>query len=264
MKRLFGSFLAWVLWLIAVQPAAGQVLAALDTVKPVSASVSGAYWFPRLDASIRVSESGVSGTTIDATGILGIKNDNFFEIRGEVTLFGIQHVIFRYLPIRYSGDRVISENVTFAGNTYAAGSRVISSLDADYYRLGYRLDLIHLPIVTLGLQLDANYVDGRAELAAPAPLSVNESKIGRIGFPTVGIAGKVRPLPFLSGEAEVSGMSAGRYGHFIDAEAAIVFAPVRLVSITGGYRLFDLAAKNSASEGDLRLHGPFVRATIRF
>lgn len=263
MRRPVISFLAACLLLVLNRRAGAQIAAAVDAVKPVSVSLMGGYWFPRLDSRIQVSNGGVTGTLINATDALGIENDSFFEIRGGLTLLGSHHLNFRYLPIRYSGDRVISQSITFAGQTYTAGTRVVSNLDADYFRLGYQYDLIRLPVVSLGLQFDARYFAGEARLASSIP-AIDEKKEGRFGFPTVGIAARVHPLPYISGEAEVGGVSAGRYGHFIEAEGAIVFTPVRYVSIAGGYRILDFAAKNRGDQVDLRLQGPFIKGTVRF
>jgi hypothetical protein len=64
--------------------------------------------------------------------------------------------------------------------------------------------------------------------------------------------------------AEVSGLPAGGLGHVVDAEAGVRFVPIRFFTLLAGYRILDIRAEEGGDSAKLRLHGPFVGASLRF
>ena len=85
-----------------------------------------------------------------------------------------------------------------------------------------------------------------------------------MAFPTVGAMLSVTPISALDVFAEVSGMTFGDFGHVVDAEIGLRFIPIRFLTVSGGYRLFDLRVSNDDDFAKLKLTGPFVGASIRF
>ncbi|MFH1999281.1 MAG: hypothetical protein ABIK28_06350, partial [Planctomycetota bacterium] len=74
----------------------------------------------------------------------------------------------------------------------------------------------------------------------------------------------LNPLDELNFYTEVSGISAGRYGYFFDAEAGFNFIPLENILITGGYRALQFDVKADDDRARLGLAGPFLSASIRF
>lgn len=118
-----------------------------------------------------------------------------------------------------------------------------------------RLLLVHL---TKGFWVDTS-------LEAPNMVPpVRESEEFAIGLPTIGIALDINSHKIVNAFAEISGLTAGKYGYFFDGEAGIKIIPIKNLSITGGYRIFDIKAKNEPDYAKLKISGPFIGATLRF
>jgi hypothetical protein len=136
---------------------------------------------------------------------------------------------------------------------------------------GYTLD----EKVKIGTILEAKGFAGKASLNAPA-LAIDESTDFLAGMPTVGLSLTVNPFkeaqPYKSESilsnlgfyAEAAGMSAGKYGYFIDAETGVRWVPVKYVSVSGGYRMVSLKAEYEDDYAKLALKGAFAACSIRF
>jgi hypothetical protein len=116
------------------------------------------------------------------------------------------------------------------------------------------------------LILEVKYFDIDAKLEAPNVVpAIDESESLDAPVPTVGLAFQLG-LPFLLNfGGEVTGITAGRYGYLVDAEAAINFNPLPLFTLSGGYRYFKLKAEDDDDfELDFDLQGPFLTLRVGF
>jgi len=218
--------------------------------------VEGRYWFSNLDSKVKVTDASVIGTDIDLVDTLGVDDKkNFWEGRIDLNL-GSHHLIYGYMPLSWTGQKTITQSVTFAGRLYTASTKVDSSLDILYQRLGYRYDIIDMLGNRLGIIFDIKLLDIEARLKAPA-IGVDKAYSVTAPIPTVGLGAQVG-LPFLfSVGADVTGIAYSG-NHLIDGEAQINFNPIPFVVISGGYRLFDVKVADGDNKVDFKLKGPFL------
>jgi hypothetical protein len=59
-------------------------------------------------------------------------------------------------------------------------------------------------------------------------------------------------------------MTFGDFGHVVDAEAGLRFVPFRFLTVSAGYRVFDVRVSNDDDFATLTLTGPFIAASFRF
>jgi hypothetical protein len=106
---------------------------------------------------------------------------------------------------------------------------------------------------------------GKAAIEAPdLATPIKESEKFIFGLPTLGVALDIRHHRILNIFGEASGMTAGSYGYTYDAEAGIKLIPIKILSLVGGYRIMEFKAENDPDYAKVRVHGPFVGATVRF
>ncbi len=91
-----------------------------------------------------------------------------------------------------------------------------------------------------------------------------EAKRFTAPLPTVGLALDVTPLSVVAVYAEASGISAGRRGRAFDGEAGVRIAPSRFLTLSGGYRAFDVEARDDPDFAKIRNAGPWVGVGLRF
>ncbi len=223
------------------------------------------YWRPTLESEIVASSAGFPGTTIDPVSDLALdKVQNVPEARAGITLLGRHKLRVGYLSLSFDGDRTLTQNITFQGQTFTATTRVLTDLDVKILRGGYQFDIFKTAIGHLGILLEVHYFDGEARIRDTS--GAQDQRVDfRAPVPVVGLAFRAYPITrILSVGAEVVGISAGNSGHYIDGEASVTFTPFPFVELTGGYRVIDLHGEDGDDRIDLRLHGPFASLTLRF
>ncbi len=226
----------------------------------------GRYWIPDLRGKVKASETFLD-TDVDFKRDVGIKDENFPEARLTWYPGPKSKIRLAYTQAGFEGDEILNRTIEFDGQTYAAGTRVETDVKVRYVRLGWAWQFIDIGkgAVKLGTLLEGKGFWGKASLEAPdlAP-PVKESKKFFFGLPTIGIALDINPHEMVNIFGEASGLTAGSYGYVYDAEVGVKLIPVKFLSIIAGYRIFDIKAKDNHDHAKLRLHGPFVGATLRF
>ncbi|UCD70689.1 MAG: DUF4124 domain-containing protein [Syntrophobacterales bacterium] len=226
----------------------------------------GRYWITDLTAKARVTESGI-GTEIDFKADLGLKDENFPDVRFTWYTGPNSKLRLVYTQVAYSGDKNMERTIDFAGSTYPIGTRVITDLDVKYLGLGWIWQFINIAngTVKFGTLIEAKGLFVETSLEAPNLIPpIKESVRFRVGIPTIGIALDGNPHKVVTVFAEVSGLYAGMYGYFLDGEVGVKIIPIRNVSVVGGYRILDFKAEYNPDFGKAKISGPFVGATLRF
>ena len=228
--------------------------------------LEGRYWITDLKGKIKVSEADF-GERIDFKRDLGIKDENFPDVRLTWYTGPKSKIRVAYTQADFEGDENLNRTVEFEGQTYTAGTRVETDVKVKYLRLGWAWQFIDIGegVVKLGTLVEGKGFWVKASLEAPdlGP-PVKESEKFLFGLPTIGIALDVNPHKMVNIFAEASGLAAGNYGYVYDAEVGVKLIPVKFLSIIGGYRIFDIKAKHSHDHARLMVHGPFAGATLRF
>ena len=229
------------------------------------------FWPATLTAQVNVTGGRTdippSLTTINLKDDLGLKDKNLSDWR--LTLFTGPHSRLRvgYVTMNYSADQDLQRTVVFNGTTYTVGNRVITKLALDYWRFGwiwYFAGTSSDP-VQFGSLLEAKTISMDASVAAPnlTPLVLNAKKFAST-LPSVGLVLDVRPSRTVDVYVEASGVSAGTYGRGVDAEAGIKLIPAQNVSLSAGYRYFDLEAKDDPDFAKIKNAGPYASVALRF
>src|SRR3972149_3029492 len=187
--------------------------------------VEGRYWFTSLDSKVKVTDASLVGTEIDLVDTLGMDDKkNFWEARVDLNL-GSHHLRYAYMPLSWDGSKTITQSINFQGKTYSASTKVDSSLDILYQRLGYRYDIIDTLGNKIGIIFDVKVLDIDARLNAPG---IDKSYSVTAPIPTVGLGAQIG-LPFLfTVGAEVTGI-AYNGNHLIDGEALTNRHPIPVV-----------------------------------
>jgi hypothetical protein len=245
----------WIICLLA----ASTVLAQGPVVE-----FEGRYWMTNLSAEAKVTEAG-HGTDINLKSDLGLADKNFAS--GRLSFFvGQNHrLTFNYTPISYSTDSTIKRNVEFGGETYAVNTRVVTGLDLQYLRFGWAYQFVNVDggKFKFGTLFEVKGVQGDVSLAAPS-LGIDNAWDFKAWLPALGLAMDLNPTPFINIFAEISGLPAGQYGTIWEAEAGVKFIPFKNFSISGGYRLVDIEARNDPDYARIKLGGPYVGLSLRF
>jgi hypothetical protein len=234
--------------------------------KRTTLELEGRYWIPDLRGKVKASETFID-TKIDFKRDLGIKDENFPEVRLTWYTGPKSRIRLSYTQAGFEGDENLSRTIEFDGQAYTAGTRVETDVKVRYLRLGWAWQFIDVGkgAVKLGTLVEGKGFWGKVSLEAPdlSP-SVKESEKFLFGLPTIGIALDINPHKMVNIFGEASGLTAGSYGYIYDAEVGVKLIPVKFLSIVGGYRIFDIKARHSHDYAKLRFHGPFAGVTLRF
>ena len=226
----------------------------------------GRYWISELDAKAKATALSVIGTDINLKNDLGITDKDFPEIRLIWQFLANNKLRLAYTEIDYASVKAITRSIVFEGKTYTVGSSVSSDVDLQYLRLGWIWQFIDISdgMLKLGTLLDLKGFLLDASLKAPS-LGFSESEEFMCGLPTIGAVLEINPHKNVCAFAEISGIAAGGYGHFFDAELGVKIIPYKYLSIVAGYRILDMKLEdNSNNYADLELSGPFMGVTLRF
>lgn len=227
------------------------------------AGARGTYWFPDLSADVKTTVGAVTGE-FDAKTDLGVEDKDIPS--GEAFLrVGNLHFRVGYTPVKFSGDRTLTDNVVFNGRTYPVSSRVITNLDLKMLDGELQFDLLRPDLLAvgfnIGLILKVKYADGTVELASSG---ATETKEFKASVPMAGLAAGVGLVKdMLRVDARVAGMEYSG-NHIYEGDAFASFTPFPFFRLQGGYRLIDLSIDEDDIVAKVKLKGPYVGAQVSF
>ena len=224
------------------------------------------YWPADVVAEAKIEGGPLPGTAFDFKKDLGIDDEPLVDLRLSVFTSPNSRLRLAYARASYQADTVIGRAIEFNGSTYPAATRVVSELDVHYVRLGWIWQLPVIPgKLRVGPVLEAKAFVAGATLEAPATAPpLRETERFAIVIPTAGLALDLSPHPRVDLFAEVSGLTVGDPGRVVDAEAGVRIGLVTFLTLTGGYRFFEVRGEEDRSFARLRLSGPFVGVNFRF
>jgi Fe-S-cluster containining protein len=231
-----------------------------------SVEFEGRYWIADLDAQAKVERSGI-GDKFDLKSDLGVKDEDFPEGRFYWHTGPNSKLRFAYTQAGFDGDETVTRTTEFKGQTFTAGTRVVSDLGIKYFRFGWIWQFLNMASekIKIGSVLEAKVISVNVSLEAPNLVpAVKEKEEFVGGLPTVGLALDINPIKKINLFAEISGIGAGSLGYFFDAEAGIKFMPIKNISFIGGYRFIGFKAEDDKDFARLDLKGPFLGATLEF
>ena len=212
---------------------------------------------------IAVSDGGLTGTVVDLEDDLTLADSEDYFAEAALQL-GAFRLFAAYLPINFSGDGVLTRDISFNGETFVLGSRVESDVNIDIYEAGLAWFLVNIddmPVrIQFGPEMAVKYVDARVELQNS---TYSESDSVGVPIPTLGARGRVAIADYLSvvgrvGYLKYSGSS------FLDADAQVELSPVPLVGLFAGYRYLDIDVDDNDVLINATFAGPYAGALVRF
>ena len=248
-----------------MKPAAVLLIAVPLLTAQSGVDLEGRYWATSMSTRIRVERGGF-GTDIDARRDLGIPDAGFPQ--GSVTWTHGRNVLsFTYTPIDFAGDQTVTRTVVFRGRPYTVGTRVESELEVRHLELRWAFQFVRVADgrVRFGPMLEADGFFLRGALRAPElnpPVAEQEEL--KFGLPAPGLALDINLHKAVNVYGRVAGLGVGEYGYYVGSESGVRVHPWRHVSLSAGYRTFNLHVDNSPDFARFRLRGPFFGAGVRF
>lgn len=222
----------------------------------------GRYWITDLEGNAKVTTSSLDGTDINFKDDLGVGDEDFPEVRVILSLLGSSKLRLAYTQVGYSGNKDITRDVYFDGQTYSLGVNVDTEVDLQYVRLGWIWEFLNISDkLKISSLIEAKGFIVEASLKTTV-ISESESFTG--GVPSVGAIVEFQPLKQIGIFAEVSGIDVGSYGYLYDAEVGVKINPIESFSINAGYRILDLNFENDSDYAELKISGPFLSGEFRF
>ncbi|MBN1615315.1 MAG: hypothetical protein JW950_12690 [Deltaproteobacteria bacterium] len=227
------------------------------------------YWYPALNADVRVDMDLIPGTDIDLDGDLGIGDEGIPSVEAFLGT-DRHHLSLMYSAVDYDGTSTIGRDITFMGKKYAANAVVNSDFKLWMLDLEYQIDLLNMENILAGFSLGVigkiKYIDAEVKLVSNTAGSVhNLTEDVSIPIPMVGVGAHIGLLAnILEARAKVTGI--GYSGSmFYDAMADISFTPFPFLDIHGGYRIMKLEIDDiSDVYGEIEFSGPYVALTVGF
>lgn len=227
--------------------------------------IEARLWGPSIDGTLRVQE-GDLGSDIQLPDDLGIDDDEHFEVRFNWRLAGPAMLRLAYMPLDYSGNLNISEEIEFGGVVFPVFIDVASKLELDYARFGFAWMFSVGEKFEAGPLVELKAVDGEAQLEGSIlsiPLvSARESQ--QAAFGSIGLLLDYKPIPTLHLFAEAAYSPGLDLGEMTEAEIGVKFFPLGMFSVSGGYRFLQLDLEDEDDRLDLELSGVFLGAGLSF
>lgn len=228
-------------------------------------SLKAGYLTLNPEGDVAVSTSDLAGTTLDIDDDLGIDDDADYFVEAALHL-GSFRLFAAYLPLSFSGNSVLTENINFNGETFVLGSRVDSEVDLDIYEAGvawYLVNVDDAPVrVQFGPELAVKYVDVHVEMQE-SEAGLNESESIGVPVPTLGARARVAIGDYLGVVGRVGYMEYDD-NSFLDVDAQVEFTPLPLVGLFAGYRHMDIDVDENDLFIDATFAGPYAGAMVRF
>jgi outer membrane protein len=170
-------------------------------------------------------------------------------------------------PVKFDGDGSKNVNFTFGDKTFSGNTPFTSSLKLDHYDVALYYGLPFLKTATFGIfnaevGLNARIIAFKAEINQPTT-GINESKSLTLPIPMVYLGAQLKPVKFLSLEAEARAIAYSS-NHYYDLIGRLKVQPIGPVFIGGGYRYEKVKIDQSDVKAEATFQGPFLELGIVF
>jgi outer membrane protein len=234
-----------------------------------------------LTASAMGIEAAVGGWRQDPSGDIGYKGEplsveNDLKYDAESRAFArvkidmpllIPNVYLMATPVKFEGDGSKNIGFTFGDKTFAANAPFSSSLKMDHYDVALYYGIPFLKTATLGMLnaeagLNVRIFDVKAEINQPST-GISESKSAVVPVPMLYLGAQLKPVKYLSLEAEVRAIAYSS-NHYYDLIGRLKVQPFGPLFIAGGYRYEEVKVDQSDVKANIALKGPFLELGLVF
>jgi outer membrane protein len=224
------------------------------------------YWFPKMTGTVVTMVGAITDNTeFNVKDDLGVQDEN---IAAGEAFARIGRFRFRagYTPLNFTGDKVLTRDIVFQGQTFSVGAPVHSKLDLKTIDGEIGVDILRpeVPVLAnayVGLLAKVKYVDGQVELTTTGTREVRDF---HAPIPMVGAQGGIGVLgDWVRLDAKVAGIAySGK--HLYEGDIYASFSPVPFVKLQGGYRAIDLKYDDNDFKAALKIKGPYVGLQAAF
>lgn len=249
---------------------------------PAGASSSGLFaaryrfWQGEFSGNFRADDNNLQGTEVDVRKTLDIEEEE--NLSALSIWFGtsiLGRVYLDYWDGTYEGDKILTEDVTYASTTFFTGENVHTKMEWKAITALYLYD-ITVPVVpglsdlSLSVGIGLKFIRVHGKLSRPG---FDESATARAPVPVVGGAATISVTEHFTAQIEASGFHVESWegvatGSLWDVTAALRghFAPA-FVGV--GYRWFGVRLQDERTDidkvqADLLIEGAFVEVGVNF
>lgn len=176
---------------------------------------------------------------------------------------GNHTIDFDFESLDFSGSTTLTKTINFDNETYNFGDKVDSTLEIDWYRLGYRYKVFGNEKSYFNMGLDLNILDTDVGLKTS---TLNNSYSEVIPLPTLVIDGNYAINDRFGVEAKFAGISAGSNGHYTEAFVGLNMRCFLLDDAQWriGYQAKELEVDVDDFDGELKFKGAFLGLNYKF
>lgn len=238
------------------------------------------FFAPQMTSAMGL-EAAVGVWRQDPSGDIGYKGDslsvgNELKFDAQSKVFGrvkidmplvIPNIYLMATPMKFEGDGSKNINFTFGDKTFASNVPFSSSVKLDHYDVALYYGLPFLKTATLGkfnaeVGLNARIIDFKAEINQSSA-GLSESKSFTLPVPMIYLGAQLKPVKFLSVEAEVRGVAYSS-NHYYDLIGRLKVQPIAMLFIAGGYRYEEVNIDQSDVKANINIKGPFLEVGFEF
>jgi len=211
-------------------------------------SLSGGVFFPNYDTKIRKSNDDIDGSQISLEDDLGLDDDDEIPIVSLAIRPWSKHkFFFSYMGMDRDARKILSDDISFDGVVFPAGTDVDTDFDIDMYRLGYTWSFLQNSTWELGFSVGAYWIDMDMTMSAlegAVEADYNESE----PFPMIGFSGSwlLNKDWLIRGTAEAFSIDMNdTEGDFYNVRLECEYAFTESISIGAGYDLVRIDAEDT-------------------
>ncbi|KAB8318343.1 hypothetical protein SD81_016550 [Tolypothrix campylonemoides VB511288] len=197
------------------------------------------------------------------------------RVDGQFRFGGRSRIVFNYFEYDKDNRQTLSEAISFDDVTIPAGSFAETQAEFQLASIAYDFAVIETDTASLGLQVGAEYAKLEGRLIAEAGADRYDETATEDGYaPLVGIRYTATPGDAWRVVAQAQYFDS-EWGDFGDVEGDVTRANALVeyrfnptFGLFAGYDWFEIDARESGSDGSLRLkqrfHGPIAGVSLSF
>lgn len=219
----------------------------------------------------RDADDGAPGEEIDLDNLLGISDsETVLQIDAIYRINKYHRLEIGYHQISRAGTVTLGDDVLFGTTTFASGTEVTSTFDAELLKLGYGYSLMSDSQKELGVMAGLHMTKSITEIQAPTTGQIERSDFST-PLPVVGVFGSVELGTNSTLGARIQAFAL----EFDRVEGSMIFLKFEWlrrfgdnVSLGVGYNFYATRLDSTESDGrgtlETRQHGPVVFISANF
>lgn len=208
------------------------------------------------------------GTSIDLRKDLGLREkENAVKPTLTYTSNNKRHkFLINYEGSEYQANEVLTRNIIFNDKVYTIGSNITTSIETNWYQVGYRytFDSLFRNKLVLKVGSDLNIIDLKASIDT---IGISENYDVIAPLPTLVLEAEYEFLNNLSIEGKVAAITLGNYGDYSEYYAGLKTAIpyVYGLAIKAGYMAKNIEIEIESDEKfELEYTGTYIGLEYKF